>query len=211
MIPADDLQCSRIQTIIKVAQAETERNFLMARKPIYEESERRIKELGKEASERNRAEEALRKRERELEARSHHLKEVNTALTVLLKQREEEKKDLEENVLSNMKKLVIPHLERLKQSGLDTIQATHVRTLESNLNNIVSPFISRLSSRFVNLTPMEIRVADLIKEGKTNKEIGEMLYLSPNTIKFHRYNVRTKLGLKNKRINLRSYLLSLAK
>jgi PAS domain S-box-containing protein len=158
-----------------------------------------------------RAEEELRKTHGELEAHSRHLEEVNIALKVLLKQREEDRKDLEENVLSNVKQLVIPHLERLKQSRLDTIQATHVSTLESNLNNIVSPFISRLSSSFVNLTPMETRVADLIKEGKTNKEIGEMLCLSPNTVKFHRYNVRTKLGLKNKKINLRSYLLSLAK
>jgi len=158
-----------------------------------------------------RAEEELRKTHSELEAHSQHLEEVNTALKVLLKQRDEDRKELEENILSNVKQLVIPHLERLKQSRLDTIQATHVSTLESNLNNIVSPFISRLSSSFVNLTPMETRVADLIKEGKTNKEIGEMLCLSPNTVKFHRYNVRTKLGLKNKKINLRSYLLSLAK
>jgi DNA-binding CsgD family transcriptional regulator len=54
---------------------------------------------------------------------------------------------------------------------------------------------------------MEIRVADFTKEG----EIGELLFLSPNTVKFHRYNIRTKLGLKNKKMNLRSYLLSLAK
>jgi PAS domain S-box-containing protein len=160
-------------------------------------------------TEHKRAEEALRKREEELLVQSKHLEEVNAALKVLLKQREDDKRDLEENVLSNVKQLVIPHLQGLKKSRLDTNQGTLVSTLESNLNNIVSPFTRKLSSKFVGLTPMEIRVANLVKEGKTNKEIAELLYLSKNTILFHRFNIRTKLGLKKKKINLRSYLLSL--
>ena len=156
------------------------------------------------------SEEALRWREKELVAQSQHLEEVNTALRVLLKQREDDKRDCEENVSSNVKQLVIPHLQRLKKSRLDANQRTLVSTLESNLNNIVSPFTRKLSSKFVGLTPMEIRVADFVKEGKSNKEIAELLCLSLNTIVFHRFNIRRKLGLKNKKINLRSYLLSLA-
>lgn len=167
--------------------------------------------LKQEIAERKRAEVALQKREVELEAQSNHLQEVNTALKVLLKQREEDRSDLEEKVLSNVKQLVSPHLQRLKKSGLDTNQKSLVSILESNLDNIVSPFTSKLSSKSVGLTPMEIRTADLVKEGKTNKEIGEILCLSPNTVKFHRYNLRNKLGLKNKKINLRSHLLSLVK
>jgi PAS domain S-box-containing protein len=165
--------------------------------------------VSREITDRKRAEETLQKREEELKAQSHHLKEVNTALKVLLKQREEDKKDLEENVLSNVKQLVTPHLQRLKKSRLDADQRALLSTLESNLNNIVSPFVSKLSSKFLGLTPTEIRVADFVKEGKTNKEIGEILCLSPNTVKFHRYNLRSKLGLKNRKKNLRSYLLSL--
>ena len=165
----------------------------------------------RDIAERKRTEKALQKREVELEAQSNHLQEVNTALKVLLKQREEDRSDLEEKVLSNVKQLVSPHLQRLKNSGLDTNQRSLVSILESNLDNIVSSFTSKLSLKSVGLTPMEIRTADLVKEGKTNKEIGEILCLSPNTVKFHRYNLRNKLGLKNKKINLRSHLLSLVK
>jgi PAS domain S-box-containing protein len=165
-------------------------------------------QLEQEIEERKRAEKALRKREVELEAQSHHLEEVNTALKVLLKQREDDKKELSENVLSNVKELISPYIERLNKSRLNTNQKTLINIMESNLKNIISPFISKLSSKYFNFTPMEIKVANLVKEGKTNKEIADLLCLSKNTILFHRYNIRTKLRLKNKKINLRSHLLS---
>ncbi len=165
-------------------------------------------QLELEIEERKRAEEALRKREVELKAQSHHLEEVNTALKVLLKQREDDKKELGENVLSNVKELVSPYLERLKKSRLNTNQKTLIDILDSNLSNMISPFISKLSSKYFNLTPMEIRVANLVKEGKINKEIAELLCISKNTVLFHRYNIRRKLGVKNKKINLRSHLVS---
>ncbi len=157
---------------------------------------------------RRRAEKTLRKREIELKGQSHHLEEVNTALRVLLKQREDDKKELGENVLSNVKELVSPYLERLKKSRLNTNQKTLINILDSNLSNMISPFISKLSSKYFNLTPGEVRVANLVKEGKTNKEIAELLCISKNTVLFHRYNIRQKLGLKNKKINLRSHLVS---
>jgi PAS domain S-box-containing protein len=165
-------------------------------------------QLEQEIEERIRAEEALRRQGDELKAQSHHLEEVNTALRVLLKQREDDKKELGENVLSNVKDLISPYLERLKKSQLNTNQKTLVNILDSNLNNMISPFISKLSSKYFNLTPGEVRVANLVKEGKTNKEIAELLCISKNTVLFHRYNIRQKLGLKNKKINLRSHLLS---
>jgi len=197
------------------AQKEAERELRKYHDHLEELVGERTAELAKinaqyeqEIEERKRAEAALRKREVELKAQSHHLEEVNTALKVLLKQREYDKKELSENVLTNVKELISPYLERLKKSRLNTNQETLVNILDSNLNNIISPFISKLFFKFSNLTPMEIKVANLVKEGKTNKEIAELLCLSKNTILFHRYNIRRKLKLKNKKINLRSHLLS---
>jgi len=166
--------------------------------------------LEQEIDDRRRAEEALRKREVELEAQSHHLEEVNTALKVLLKQREKDKKELGEIVLTNVKELISPYLKRLSASRLSTNQQTLVDILESNLSNIITPFINKLSASYPQLTPMEIRVANLVKEGRTNKEIAELLCLSKNTILFHRYNLRRKLGLTNKKVNLRSYFLAIS-
>ena len=148
-------------------------------------------------------------RKEQLKARAQSLEELNTALKVLLKQREEDKTELEENVLSNVKQLVLPYVEKLKKTRMGAEQMTYVSIMESNLNDIVSPFLRKLSSQYLNLTPKEIQIADLIKLGKTTKEIADLLNVSPGAIEFHRENIRGKLGLKNKKINLRSHLLSL--
>lgn len=168
----------------------------------------RTADLATEVEERRRAEQALRRREKELEAQSHHLEEVNTALRVLLKQRGEDKLDLQESVLGNIKELVSPYLVQIKKTGLNTRQKTLVRIIESNLDSIVSPFINRISSRFANLTPTEIRVANLVKEGRTNKEIAELMSITKNTVLYHRHNIRKKLELTNTAVNLRSHLLT---
>jgi PAS domain S-box-containing protein len=157
------------------------------------------------------AEHELRKRKNELKAKSNQLQEMNTALKVLVKHREEDKNRLEENILSHVKQLVTPYLERLKSSALNNDQRGLVSILEANLKNIVSPLAASLSSKYRDLTPTEIRVADLVKDGKTNDEIADLLCISKNTVKFHRFNLRTKLGVRNKPVNLRSYLMSLAK
>jgi len=164
--------------------------------------------LGIEIEERKRAEKALRQREKEQQAQAQHLEEVNTALKVLIKQREIDKTELQENVLSNVKELVTPYLDKIKKARLGTRQLTMLSILESNLSNIVSPFINKLSTKYFNFTPTEIKVANLIKEGHTNKEIAEVLLISKNTVLFHRHNIRTKLKIKNTRTNLRSRLLS---
>lgn len=178
-----------------------------------------IQSVGRDITEQKRAEEGLQQAYAELERRveertlelkekTHHLEEVNTALKILLKQREADKEELEEAVLSNVKNLIFPYVEKLRATRLNKDQLTYVEILESHLNEITSPFVKRLSQEFLGLTPMEVRIADLIREGKTTKEIAELLHRSDSTILFHRDNIRDKLGLKVKKINLRSYLRS---
>jgi DNA-binding CsgD family transcriptional regulator len=128
-----------------------------------------------------------------------------------LDQSEVHKRELEENFLANVKKLIRPYIESLKKSRLGYDQKELLRTVEANLNKIASPFLRRISLEQYDLTPKEIRVANLVKIGKKNKEIAKILGLSYNTILFHRFNIRTKLGIRNKDINLRSHLESFDK
>ena len=148
--------------------------------------------------------------EEELRIKSRSLEEVNTALKVLLEQREKDKNELQNNILLNIKKLVLPSLDSLKQKHLNEEQRSYLDVLETNLNNIVSPFAKKLTSINEKLTPQEIKVADFIRDGKAVKEIAAALSISKNAVNRHRQHIRNKLGLNNKKINLRTHLLALA-
>jgi DNA-binding NarL/FixJ family response regulator len=164
----------------------------------------------KERTERKMAEEELKKREQALELKTRSLEEANTALKVLLQHRDEDKAALEEQVLTNIRKLVLPYLENLKHLNLNQNQATQVKIAEENLKKIVSPFLRNLASNYLELTSREIQVANLVKEGKATKEITEILNISATAVDFHRKNLRSKFGIKNKKTNLMAFLSGLS-
>ena len=154
-------------------------------------------------------EKALIRREQELKSKTEELEELNAALRVLLKHREEDKRELEDNVLSNIKQLVIPYVKKLKKNGSNGKALTDLNIIESNLMGIVSPFAQKLTARHLSLTPKEIQVANLIREGKTTKEIADYMDISKSAIDTHRYHIRKKMGILNKKMNLQSYLSTL--
>ena len=179
-----------------------------------------VLEISRDITEKVRAEKALhkaknelerrvKKRTRELEVQKNGLKEINTAMTVLLKKREEDKTELEDNVLTNVKELVEPYFEKIKKTKLDDHQEAFLSIIESNLKEIISPFTRKMSLKYLNLTPTEIRIANLIRHGSSSKKIAELQNVSPRTIDTHRKNIRRKIGLQGQRGNLRSHLLSL--
>ena len=164
--------------------------------------------LKKEIAERKLTEMRLLKGSKELDVKSKKLEEANIALRVMLHTREIDQGELEEKVLSNVKELILPYIEALKNSRMNNDQMVFLKTLESNVKKIISPFTIKLSSVYLKLTPKEIQIANLVKNGRTNKEIAELLYVSLRTIEFHREHIREKLGIKNEKINLRSHLLT---
>jgi DNA-binding NarL/FixJ family response regulator len=160
------------------------------------------------AIERKQVELKLLARERELESQTRDLEEVNAALKVLLKQREADKTELEERIVGNFRELVRPLLEKLKTSGLNDRQKMFVEIAENELNNILAPFLRKVSTGHLKLTPTEIQVANLVKHGKSTKEIAGLMHLSVKTIQVNRNNIRRKLGIINQKVNLRTFLLS---
>ncbi len=146
--------------------------------------------------------------EEEARKKSKDLEDVNAALRVLLKQREKDREELEELVLQNVRELILPYVDKLKRHKLDPQQKSYLNVLETNLRNIISPFARKMTSIDVYFTPTELRVAHLIREGKTAKEIAQLLGVSESAINLHRQKLRNKLGLNNMKVNLTAYLIS---
>jgi PAS domain S-box-containing protein len=168
----------------------------------------------RDITERKKTEDALKETLDQLKYRVREgtitLEETNTALRVLIKKGGIDQKNLEKSLQSIINQLVKPFLYKLrvKQSNSDFL--TYLNILEENLKSITSPFIHELSAVYRNLTPKEIQIAELVKQGMRSKEIAELLGVSVGTVVTHRNNIRKKLELKSRDANLRSHLLSLA-
>jgi DNA-binding NarL/FixJ family response regulator len=175
------------------------------------------------ATARNRLEELLRERteklqnvEERLEERSTELAESGVAMKVLLKNissdnfdMDEKVRELDERIVLNVKELTEPFLERLERSDLDAEQRECLTILRSNLDKVTSPAMQRLYSDDHDLTPSELQVANLIRQGRKTKEIASLLNLSTRTIEFHRDNIRKKLGIRDRKTSLKSILKSI--
>jgi len=146
------------------------------------------------------------KLEQRVKARTAELSESNTALTVLLKKRENDRTTRAEQVLATATKLVDPLLDRLKETGLNEQQQVLVGIIQTNLNELTSPFANNFSTKLARLTPAEIQVASMIKQGKSTQEIADIMHLAPGTISIHRKNIRKKLELTHQKTNLQSIL-----
>lgn len=149
--------------------------------------------------------------EEQLKEKNLDLEEMNATLKVLLAQRDKDRTEMEERILFNLKEMVDPYLRRLLKSGLNEKQMSYVGVVESNLRDIVSPFGQRLSLSHLNLTVNEMQIANLIRQGRSTKEIGDILNLSPKTVETHRRKIREKIRIVNRKVNLRAYLMSLEK
>ncbi len=156
------------------------------------------------------AQEALTENQRLLEDKNQSLNESNIALKVLIQQRENDKAEMEKRFLANVKTLILPYISKLKQAMLSEKDRTLVSILDDHLNDIISPLMQNLNNAGIMLTPQEIQVASLVKDGKTTSEIADILFVSETTISFHRKNLREKLGLKSRQANLRAFLLSMS-
>lgn len=148
-------------------------------------------------------EELVRKRTEELEGKRQALEEMNAALNVLLQKRDEDKRELEKQFVSNIRELVIPYVEKIKPGLFEDRQRACLDIIEKNLDEVVSPFLNKLYQH--KLTPREAQVAALVKSGKTTKEIAEIVGLAAGSVDLHRKNIRKKLRI-SRTTNLQSYL-----
>jgi DNA-binding CsgD family transcriptional regulator len=153
------------------------------------------------------AEQELRELNKQLTVERKALQEANAALRAVLQRIEEEKMDIKKSVQANVEKILMPILHALSLE-LPRGQRKYVEILRTNLEEITSPFINYLSRRFLSLTPTEIKICNLIRNGMRTKEIAQIQGVSLATINRHREHIRRKLDIINRDINLATYLQS---
>ena len=154
-------------------------------------------------------ERALQKREKELHEKSEKLEEMNAALRVLLSRMNSDREELEHKVFVNIRDMIAPYVDKLESISHSEVQQSYLNIIKTNLQNVVSSFNLQLAKQSVNLTPREMQIANMINEGMTNKDISAILYISNSAVEFHRHNIRKKLNIVDKKVNLKAHLRSI--
>ena len=166
-------------------------------------------ELKRDIHERKQIESSLKSAKKLLKEKANILEETNIALKVLIKNHEDTYFKIGENIISNVKNFVLPYIDKLKNISNDSDQIIFIDIIEKHLMKIVNPFAKKFTADIAKLSGAEVQISQLIYEDRTAKEIADLLYISENTVKVHKKHIREKLGIKNKQINLKTYLKSI--
>jgi DNA-binding CsgD family transcriptional regulator len=149
----------------------------------------------------------LQETNRQLSLERKALQESNSALRIVLARIEQEKQEIHRDIKMNVEKVLMPILHALALQ-LSPAQAKYVEMLQTNLEEITSPFISQLSHSYHSMTPTEIAICNMIRNGMRTKEIADMRGISEATINRHREKIRRKLKITNQDVNLATFLQS---
>ena len=156
------------------------------------------------------AELALKEKEEELKAQTTSLTESNIALRVLLRNLQQDKETFQENIISNIKKQIVSGLDTLVKSGMTLPEEARLESIFESIDDVTSPFVKRLSADYIGLTKRELEVAKQVRAGLSTSQIAESLGISTNAVAVHRKNIRAKLGIKSRKVNLSVYLQKLS-
>jgi DNA-binding NarL/FixJ family response regulator len=120
---------------------------------------------------------------------------------------EQEKQEIRQDINVSVEKILMPILQALTLQ-LPPAQKKYVEMLKTNLEEITSPFTNQLSASYHSMTPTEIFICNMIRNGMRTKEIAEARNVSEATIHRHREKIRRKLKITNQDVNLATFLQS---
>ena len=145
--------------------------------------------------------------QRQLLVERQALQDANVALHDSLVQSKQEKKRIGSSIQAKIDKIITPIFYAL-EADMDVRQKKYLSLLKKNFQDIVSPFVEGNQDILTRLSPVEVVICDMIKHGLSSKEIANLRGITPATVGRHRENIRHKLGLANRKVNLVSYLNS---
>jgi len=182
------------------------RKWLMATVvPFFVGDEKMTFVLGANVTDRRTAAEALAHSEASLREKKEALERHNVALRVLMDQRRDDSDEQRRVLTENMEQLVFPILDRLAAAFSDRAEVALLDAMRQTLNDIANPMLETRDSTPVpakGLSRREYQILQLVRAGRTTREIAGALYISPATVTFHRGNIRRKLGIHGSGVRL---------
>ncbi len=145
--------------------------------------------------------------EEELGIEKIALENKNIALKEVLRKVHEEKQEIAMRVQANVDKIIMPIFSILEKN-INYRDTPVLKLLKKNLEEVTAPFTNAISKEFLSLSPVEIQICNYIKNGFSTKDIAQLRGIAIATVSRHREHIRKKLNLKNKNINLVTYLNS---
>lgn len=167
-----------------------------------------IQSVGRDVTEFKKTEEALKTSEEDLRRKNIELERKNNALTEVLEHIEHQKRQIKDEVIANINELLIPMLEQLVSKG-STIDSIYLNLIKRSLEDLTSSFGRKITQKSFKLTPRELQICNMIKRGLASKEISGFLNISLFTVGRHRHNIRKKLKITNKAVNLNTFMQDL--
>jgi DNA-binding CsgD family transcriptional regulator/PAS domain-containing protein len=141
-----------------------------------------------------------------LQEEKRQLKEMNVTLRTVMKSVDKELEAYQENVGDIVRTTMLPALNTLRKEKSESIRKSYLDILEDQLLKLTPGGGTDRHALLLKMTPMEMKVCQFIQAGATSKEIAEALNLSIVTIQTHRKNIRRKLDLQNRNVNLYTFL-----
>ena len=146
-------------------------------------------------------------REKELQEKNRELLDTNTTLSVMMKRRDKELHDIRQEIVAKTIETVLPLLKKA-QNKVSGSARDYMETAQANLLDIFTEQPHDNILNHAKLAPRELQIIQYIRQNKTTKEIANLLGLTLSTVESYRENIREKLRLKNKKINLKKFLTS---
>jgi PAS domain S-box-containing protein len=133
-------------------------------------------------------------------------REMFSTIGNLMKAFEKEKKGLANGIYRRIETLLLPALDNIRKEPDATIRNGYLEVLKSQLIGMTQGFTEKIDGRFLNLTRTEMRVCHLVQTGYASKEVAEKMHIAFETVQVHRRNIRRKLGLNGRKVNLHAFL-----
>lgn len=186
------------------------KNFSGLIRVVKDDDGRVIRLFGtvQDITDRKRVEQALADANRALKEDQEALQRKNTALREVLDQIESERQDVAEQISTNVERMVMPLLTQL-ENRVGATNGDLIDLVRDALRELTSPFMQRLKGLAMSLSPREMEICQMIKNGLSSKDIAATLSTSEGTVRNQRKSIRRKLGIDSEQINLRLYLQTL--